>query len=133
VNDSLATTPVATLAALAAFPDAPVTLLAGGLDRGVDWGPAIGRMCARPPHAIVLLPDSGPALAAQMRAAGLQPPGGIHEAEDLAAAVRLAKAVSPEAGLVLLSPGAPSFPRFRDYADRGEQFARLAGLGDTAG
>lgn len=132
VNDSLATTPVATLAALDALAGSPLTLLVGGLDRGVDWGAAIERMRLRPPHAVIALPDSGPRLAQRMGLEGLAPAAGIHLAADLAEAVRLARRVTPEGGTVLLSPGAPSFPQFRDYAHRGSQFAQLAGLGDTA-
>jgi UDP-N-acetylmuramoylalanine--D-glutamate ligase len=132
VNDSLATTPVATLAALDALAGEPVTLLVGGLDRGVDWGAAIARMRLRPPHAIIALPDSGPGLAERMGAAGLAPVAGIHLAADLAQAVRLARRITPAGGTVLLSPGAPSFPQFRDFAHRGSQFAQLAGVGDTA-
>ena len=31
-------------------------------------------------------------------------------------------------GVLLLSPGAPSFPRYRDYAERGRHFAKAAGF-----
>ncbi len=31
-------------------------------------------------------------------------------------------------GVMLLSPGAPSFPRYRDYVERGRHFAKLAGF-----
>ena len=34
-------------------------------------------------------------------------------------------------GTVLLSPGAPSFPRYRDYAERGKHFAQAAGFDGT--
>ncbi len=42
---------------------------------------------------------------------------------DLDAAVAAAFAWARPDGVVLLSPAAPSFGRFRDYRDRGDQFA----------
>jgi UDP-N-acetylmuramoylalanine--D-glutamate ligase len=128
VNDSLSTTPVATLAALRTFAGSPVTLLLGGEASRVDWsGPAAAmRDCA--PHAIITLPDSGPQLASLLQAAGVEPAAGVHSAASLAEAVELAKSMTPAGGAVLLSPGAPSFPQFRSYAERGERFAALAGF-----
>jgi UDP-N-acetylmuramoylalanine--D-glutamate ligase len=128
VNDSMATTPVATLAALQALEGGAVTLIIGGTESDVDWNVALQKMHAHPPHAIIALPNSGPALVKAARAAGISPAAGLHEAADLADAVKTAREVTPAGGTVLLSPGAPSFPQFRDYADRGYQFSRLAGV-----
>jgi UDP-N-acetylmuramoylalanine--D-glutamate ligase len=36
--------------------------------------------------------------------------------------------LSENGDIVLLSPGAPSFPRFIDFQHRGREFARLAGF-----
>ena len=48
--------------------------------------------------------------------------------ETLEEAVTAARHLVPADGVVLLSPGAPSFDQFRDYAERGRAFARLGGF-----
>ncbi|RPH97262.1 MAG: UDP-N-acetylmuramoyl-L-alanine--D-glutamate ligase [Lysobacterales bacterium] len=128
VNDSIASTPVATAAALEAFAGQALTLIVGGLDRGIDWTPYMGAFAARTPLAVIGLPDNGPRILAALRAAGVEPGRGLHECQDLAAAVELARRVTPRGAIVLLSPGAPSFPHFRDYRDRGCRFAALCGF-----
>jgi UDP-N-acetylmuramoylalanine-D-glutamate ligase len=48
---------------------------------------------------------------------------GIADCADLDEAVGRAFAWARPDGIVLLSPAAPSFGRFRDYRDRGDHFA----------
>jgi len=128
VNDSLSTTPVATVAALEALDGERVILLVGGMDRGVDWRPLMPHMKEHLPFAVLCLPDNGPGIARVMNKSELDPPGGVHSAASLDEAMTLAAGLAMAGDTVLLSPGAPSFPRFRDYEERGRRFTELAGL-----
>jgi UDP-N-acetylmuramoylalanine--D-glutamate ligase len=127
INDSQGTQPDAVVAALEAFP-APVVLIAGGRDKGVDLS-ELGPVVARRACAAVLIGESGPDLERRFRAAGL---ARTEHAESLDAAVTRADALAREAldaagadrgpATVLLSPAAASFDMFRDYAARGRAF-----------
>jgi UDP-N-acetylmuramoylalanine--D-glutamate ligase len=128
VNDSLSTTPVATLAALKAFAGERIILLLGGLDRGLDWRSFAPQLKELLPYSVICLPDSGSQIEQVLKEAGLNPEGGIQCAADLASAMRMVSVFAREGDTVLLSPGAPSFPHFKDFADRGKQFAKLAGF-----
>ncbi len=126
INDSISTTPLATLAALESLDGRRVSVLVGGHDRGLDWTPFVEAMRATPPHAIVCMGSNGGRIADALRAAGVSCPLAL--VDSLAAAIAEAKALTPADGVILLSPGAPSFDQFRDYADRGRRFAELAGF-----
>ena len=128
VDDSISTTPVSVAAALQTVGHQGVVLLLGGLDRGLDWKGFASRLLNRAPHAIIALPDSGPNILDCMKSTGVEPPGGLHKAAGLREAVLLAENLVPENGCVLLSPGAPSYPHFRDYEDRGQQFKIYSGF-----
>ena len=127
VNDSQGTQPDAVIAALRAF-DAPVVLIAGGRDKGVDLS-GLPPVVAERAAAAVVIGESGPDLGARFRDAGLTT---VESAADLADAVRRAdalaqaalRAAGPGAGpaTVLLSPAAASFDMFVDYAARGRAF-----------
>jgi len=130
VNDSISTTPLATLAALESLHGRTVTVLVGGHDRGLDWTPFVEAMRAAPAHAIVCMGSNGARIADALRVAGVACP--LRLVDNLAAAIAAAKARTPAAGVILLSPGAPSFDQFKDYAERGRRFAELAGFADKA-
>ena len=128
VDDSISTTPVSVVAALQTVAVEAVVLLLGGLDRGLDWDVFSKGLAGNPPQAIITMPDSGPNILECLRNAGVEPAGGLHAVDGLSQAVALAQNLVPDNGCILLSPGAPSFPHFRDFEDRGDQFANYAGI-----
>lgn len=125
VDDSISTTPSSSLAAADCFPGRPVTLLLGGYDRGLDWSAFAADPRARALPVVVTFGAQGRRIAAAL--SGTDPDGGpsVHEAAGLEEAVALARRITPSGGVVLLSPGAPSFDAYRDYAARGDAFAAL--------
>jgi UDP-N-acetylmuramoyl-L-alanine---L-glutamate ligase len=46
----------------------------------------------------------------------------------MTAAIACARELTPQGGLVLLSPAAPSYGAYRDFAERGRDFAAKAGF-----
>jgi UDP-N-acetylmuramoylalanine--D-glutamate ligase len=128
INDSIASTPVATAAALESLAGKSVVLLVGGLDRGLDWSTYLPDFQVHTPKALIAMPDNGPAVINTLQQLGIVCRAGEHLAPDLEQAVSLAQSLSEPGDVVLLSPGAPSFPRFVDFQHRGQEFARLAGF-----
>jgi UDP-N-acetylmuramoylalanine--D-glutamate ligase len=124
VDDSLSTNVLPTIAALAAFPDRPVALLAGGWDRGIDYGPLADHLRDRTvPTLVLLLPDNGARIGAAVRAAGpMSAPLDVRPVTDVEEGVRIGADWARPSGVVLLSPAAPSFGRFADYQARSAAF-----------
>jgi UDP-N-acetylmuramoylalanine--D-glutamate ligase len=128
VNDSISTTPHASLAALACFADRRVALIAGGHDRGIDWSGFADEMRTRAPAAIVTLGQNGPKIHDLLEPVALGKGFALRAAQDLADAMAQAREALAGEGVVLLSPGAPSFGAYKDYVARGRHFAALAGF-----
>lgn len=130
VNDSISTTPHASLAALECFAGQRIALLVGGHDRGLDWHDFVDHMAHDvPPVEIVTMGANGPRIHALLQPLADAGRFGLHAAGDLDEAVRLARAaLGGQGGVVLMSPGAPSYGVYRDYVARGRHFAELAGF-----
>jgi UDP-N-acetylmuramoylalanine--D-glutamate ligase len=118
VNDTAATTPDATIAALESM-DRPVVLIAGGADKELDFA-RLGQTLARPDttvKAIVLL--EGNATDKIATVCGDKVAG---RCGSLAEAVDQAWERAAPGDVVLLSPGCASFGMFANEFDRGDQF-----------
>jgi UDP-N-acetylmuramoyl-L-alanine---L-glutamate ligase len=134
VNDSISTTPHASLAALECFAGQRIALLVGGHDRGLDWQDFVQHMAHDlPPVEIVTMGANGPRIHALLQPLADAGRFGLHAAADLDEAVRIAcDALGAQGGVVLLSPGAPSYGVYKDYVARGRHFAALAGFDPDA-
>lgn len=126
VNDTTATTPAATIAALDAF--APVAhhivLIAGGADKALAFEELGRAVVHKVGHLVLLEGTATDKLAEAVRQAG----GGELLAgryADLQSAVRRARELAQVGDLVLLSPGCASFGMFANEFERGEQFRQI--------
>lgn len=126
VDDTLATSPYAAMHAIDAYEGRPLTVIVGGTDRGLDYTPLREHLAERE-ITVLGVPDSGERIVTAL--AGL-PKVRCEVVEDLVAAVRRAREVTPAGGVVLLSPAAPSYGRFRNFEHRSEVFAEA--VRDTA-
>lgn len=126
VDDSISTAPEATLAALDVYAGRAVTVIVGGYDRGIDYEKLVARLNGGGGHAVVCLGASGARIHAALRAASKRADAIL--ARSMGEAVGWAKRKTPPGGVVLLSPAAPSYGSYRDFAERGRDFAAEAGL-----
>lgn len=125
IDDSIATTPQATIEALRSLQGKLVTVIVGGHDRGLDWQVFADYLLSQPAHSVIANGANGKRIHALLGDAhGSQ----RHYVATLAEAVTLARKHTPIGGTILLSPGAPSFDQFHDYAERGRCFAEMAGF-----
>ena len=119
VDDTLSTNVLATLAAVAAFPQRRVALLVGGHDRGIDYAPLAEGLAQHDDVRVHTLPDNGPAIGAVLRERGVD----VVDCAALEQAVARAHEWARPDGVVLLSPAAPSFGRYVDYRAKSAAFA----------
>jgi UDP-N-acetylmuramoylalanine-D-glutamate ligase len=123
VDDSISTTPEAAIAALDVYQDRPATVIIGGHDRGIDYGALVERLRAEPRPCVVLIDASGKRIHGLLGAGQC-----VRFAESMHEAVAQAREMTPSGGVIVLSPAAPSYGRYRSFVERGEDFAVCAGL-----
>jgi UDP-N-acetylmuramoylalanine--D-glutamate ligase len=119
-NDSMATAPERTIAAIQSF-DEPLVLLLGGRDKDLPWNDLATLVNERVKHVILFGEAAELIGRAIEQYKGTSIRSVIHR-EDLKEAVQVAAELVKPGDIVLLSPGGTSFDAFRDFAERGEQF-----------
>jgi UDP-N-acetylmuramoylalanine--D-glutamate ligase len=131
VDDSISTIPESTLAALAVYAGRDITVILGGYDRGIDYSKLVERAVTGAAKAVICLGDSGERIYSLARAVVTRRDNVtcmIRRVRSMEDAVACARQVTPPGGVVLLSPAAPSYGYYRDYTERGRDFAAKAGL-----
>jgi UDP-N-acetylmuramoylalanine--D-glutamate ligase len=118
INDSKGTNVGAVLKSVEGF-TRPVILIAGGLDKGSDFGP-LKDLFRKKVKLLILI---GKAAEKMAKAVG-------HATETVFAktlqdAVQLAAKRAANGDVVLLSPACASFDMFKDFEDRGRQFKEV--------
>jgi UDP-N-acetylmuramoylalanine--D-glutamate ligase len=115
IDDSKATNPHATLAAVSDLSD--VVLIAGGRSKGIDLSPL--RDAVPPVIAVVALGEAADELEKVFR--DVVP---FDRASSMGDAVAAARSRSVPGGSVLLAPGCASLDMYESYAARGDDFVR---------
>ncbi|WP_138378806.1 UDP-N-acetylmuramoyl-L-alanine--D-glutamate ligase [Luteithermobacter gelatinilyticus] len=123
-NDSIATTPEATMAALNALDRPDMCLIAGGQDRQQDYRHLARLITERNLHAVITVYETGDRLYDCLKTQKYH--GKLEKVLSLEQAVRRAVELTPAEGVILLSPAAPSYDAFRNYEQRGDMFREAA-------
>ena len=120
INDSIATTPVATLAALATVDLSKTTLFVGGYDRGYDWCDFVDSLAKIPMRLMILSGQNAKKIHDLLK--NKTTAFNYILCNNLTEAIKTALQYSNTGDTLLLSPGAPSFDQFDSYIKRGEFF-----------
>jgi len=120
-NDSMASAPERSMAAIRAF-DEPIVLLLGGRDKDLAWDELLQLVDERVDH-IVLFGEAAEKIQKTITHLGLDAKRfTVARTEHLHEAVLKAADVARAGDIVLLAPGGTSFDEFKDFAERGERF-----------
>lgn len=121
INDTTATSPDGTLAALAVYPHG--LFIVGGTDKSLDFS-ELARALVRGRTPLVFLPGTATfRLQAALRRAGYHRP--FVTVSSMASAIEAAERLAEPKQPIVLSPGAASFGLFLHEFDRGEHFRRV--------
>jgi UDP-N-acetylmuramoylalanine--D-glutamate ligase len=115
VDDSKATNPGSVIAAMRAFNQRPIVLIAGGKSKGTDFA-EMGKVVSSRAKAVVLIGDAAEEIAGVVKRAR------VERASSMEDAVAQARALAEPGDVVLLSPGCASFDMFRSAEHRGDLF-----------
>lgn len=118
INDSKATNPAAVVAALQACTP-PVILIAGGLDKKLDYSEILPAAHGRLKHVLLVGQAAGVMAETLQRAAPTTDVGTLQKA------VERASSLARPGDTVLLSPACASFDQFRSFEHRGDLFRAL--------
>jgi UDP-N-acetylmuramoylalanine--D-glutamate ligase len=127
VNDSIATAPERSIAAINSFVE-PIVLLAGGRDKDMVWSEWARQVIGRV-KVVILFGELAQSLESSLLSAEESVDAGktliIERVETMEEATWRANIIATPNDIVLLSPGGTSFDAYNDFAERGRVFREL--------
>ncbi len=120
-NDSIATAPERTMAAIRSFSE-PMVLLLGGRDKNLPWNELADLIHAKVDHVIVFGESAEKILEALGPVKARQKPISLTRVATMQEAIIEASIIAKSGDIVLLSPGGTSFDEFKDFEERGDKF-----------
>ena len=120
-NDSIATAPERSMAAIRTFTE-PIVLLLGGRDKNLPWNELANLVHERVDHLVIFGEASDKIENAMTGICNTGKPYSLHRFDHLHEAVLIAAEIAKTGDVVLLSPGGTSFDEFMDFEERGEKF-----------
>lgn len=126
-DDSIATAPERTMAAVQLF-DEPIVLMLGGRDKKLPWQDLIALIGEKVDH-VVLFGEMGPMVVEAIgEVEEGKRPFSVDLVETLEDAVKKTSEVVEAGDVVLLSPGGTSYDVYKDFEERGKHFQALVEL-----
>ncbi len=121
INDSKATTPEGSMAAIQSFSN-PIVLLLGGKDKNLPWENLLQLVNQKVDHVILFGDAAGKILGYIKDMKFQNQKFTLDVCNHLQEAVITASKIAEPGEIVLLSPGGTSYDEFKDYEERGEKF-----------
>jgi UDP-N-acetylmuramoylalanine--D-glutamate ligase len=121
-NDSIATAPERTMAAIQSFSE-PINLILGGRDKNLPWDD-LASLIHKRVERVVLFGEAADKIGRAIDLAHGPIQRTVEQCKDLEEAVHTAARISKPGEVILLSPGGTSFDQFHDFEQRGEAFRK---------
>jgi UDP-N-acetylmuramoylalanine--D-glutamate ligase len=129
-DDAISTTPESTIAAIKTFEGRISTLILGGYNRGYDFKKLAKIVLEEKIQNLIFFPESGADIWEEIKAQvkpkfGLVPILPKHFfVNDMKSCVEKAFKITRKGSICLLSCASPSYSIFKNFEDKGDQFAR---------
>ena len=120
-DDTLATIPAASLNSVRSIPNVK-TLILGGMDRNINYDSYIKDLKESSLNNIICQPDTGKYIYDELKDKCNK---NIYYIEDLEGAVKKAYEITNAGEGILLSPAAPSYNVYKNYADKSNHYLEI--------
>ena len=120
-DNSIATTPGSSIASIKEFANDDLTVILGGSDKGTDYSELV-HLCKAQNVKVVAIGYTGEEIAKLCKNMEVD---FVRERGNMNHVIDVANRITPDGGVVLLSPASASFDQYSSYSDRGDKYIEI--------